>query len=118
MLPLLPFVAGIATGAVALKLLRNEKTKIALDKTQEKLLSATVGIREKVRNATSSGLEAIETSSAAMRGKLDQEQPVVSKPRVARKSASPAAKKTTRRPAASKTRRAAKAAQPTTEEAS
>lgn len=59
MLPLLPFAAGIATGALAIKLWRNQTTRAGIDKAQDKLRQATV-----------SGLEAIEHSSAKVRAKL------------------------------------------------
>jgi hypothetical protein len=59
MLPWLPFAAGMVTGAVAIKLLRTDSTRVGLDKAQEKL-----------RNATVSGLAAIEGGSAAFRERL------------------------------------------------
>ena len=60
MFPLLPFAVGIITGAAALRLLRNEKTRKQLDKAQDRLREATV-----------SSLNVIEHSSARLRTKLE-----------------------------------------------
>ncbi|NUQ50426.1 MAG: hypothetical protein HUU27_10990, partial [Phycisphaerae bacterium] len=59
MFPLLPFVAGVLTGAVALRLIKTDRTKSGLDKAQDKL-----------RDATVSSLEAIEHASARARMRL------------------------------------------------
>jgi len=59
MFPLLPFVAGMAAGAVVVKLLRSDSARAGLDKAQDK-----------IRQATVSSLAAIENSSAAMRERL------------------------------------------------
>ncbi len=59
MFPLLPFAVGLLTGAVAVKLVRNEKAKKQLDKAQEMLREATV-----------SSLNSIEKSSSRLRDKL------------------------------------------------
>ena len=59
MFPLFPFVAGVLTGAVALRLIKTDKTKAGLDKAQDKL-----------RDATVSSLEAIEHASARARKRL------------------------------------------------
>lgn len=80
MLPLLPFIAGIATGAVAIKLWRSDKSKLKFDQAQEAL-----------RHATVSSLEAIEHSSASMRKRLSAPAAAEPAPRKARK---PAAAKT------------------------
>lgn len=106
MLPLLPFVAGIATGALAIKLWRNDKTKAGLDKAQEKLRTATADAGQKLRQATVSSLAAIEHSSAAARERLS------AAPAAAPAPAKPARKPATKKPAAKK------AAKPKTEAAS
>lgn len=59
MLPLLPFVAGLAAGAAAVKLWRNDKATQALESARSRIREATVG-----------GLSRIESSSAALREKL------------------------------------------------
>lgn len=59
MFPLLPFAAGVLAGAVALRLLKTERTRSGLEKAQDRL-----------RDATVSGLEAIEHASARAREKL------------------------------------------------
>jgi hypothetical protein len=59
MFPLFPFVAGVLTGAVALRLIKTDKTKAGLEKAQDKLRGATV-----------SSLEAIESASARVRQRL------------------------------------------------
>lgn len=59
MLPLLPFAAGLLTGAVVVKLWRKDKTSLQLDTA-----------RDKIREATVSGLSRLESSSARMRDRL------------------------------------------------
>jgi hypothetical protein len=59
MLPLLPFAAGLLTGAAVVSLFGDEKTKTRLDKVQDRLREATV-----------SGLGTIEQSMARLRGKI------------------------------------------------
>ncbi|MHB1375570.1 MAG: hypothetical protein ACYC5W_12035 [Thauera sp.] len=59
MFPLFPFVAGVLTGAVALRLIKTDKTKAGLEKAQDTL-----------RDATVSSLEAIEHASARARKRL------------------------------------------------
>ncbi|ENO88639.1 hypothetical protein [Thauera linaloolentis] len=59
MFPLFPFVAGVLTGAVALRLLKTDKTKAGLEKAQDTLRGVTV-----------SSLEAIESASARARKHL------------------------------------------------
>lgn len=66
MLPLIPFAAGILTGAVALRLLRSNKARTGLDKARSGLGQA----QEKLRGAAISGLSAIETTSARTRERL------------------------------------------------
>ncbi len=67
MLPLLPFVAGLAAGAVVVKLWRNDKTTQTLENA-----------KASIRKATVKGLSRIESSSAAMRDKLAVVEPVTS----------------------------------------
>lgn len=59
MFPLFPFVAGVLTGAVALRLVKTDKTRAGLEKAQDKL-----------RDATVSSLEVIESASARARKRL------------------------------------------------
>lgn len=86
MLPLLPFAAGLFAGAAAIGLLRSERARVALDRTQHKL-----------RSAGKSGLAAVGPAPAA----TAQGTPAASaaKPRPARKAArrTPAAKPATPR---------------------
>ncbi len=111
MLPLLPFVAGIATGALAIKLWRNQNTRAGVEKAEEKLLHAAGTAQEKLRKATVSSLEAIEHSSAKMRARLTAPQAAV---KTAAKK--PAA---TRKPAkTTKSAKTAKVAKPSAEAAS
>lgn len=62
MFPLFPFVAGVLTGAVALRLIRTDRTRAGLEKAQERL-----------RDATVSSLEALESASARARKRLGAE---------------------------------------------
>lgn len=90
MLPLLPFVAGAAAGAFAVKLWRTDKARTGLDQAQEKLRQATV-----------SSLTAIEHSSAAMRDRLSPPAaPVVKEATAARPAAKTSAKTAAKKPAA------------------
>ncbi len=93
MLPLLPFVAGIATGALALKLWRADKSKLKLDQAQEKIRAAGDSTQKKLRSATVSGLEAIEHSSAAMRERLSEKKAPAKKAAAKKPAAKPATKK-------------------------
>lgn len=108
MLPLLPFAAGIAAGALAIKLWRNENTRAGLDKAQEKLRAATAGAQQKLRQATVSSLAAIEHSSAAMRERLGESPASAAVPAVAEEApAKPARKPAARKAAKPKTGAAA-----------
>ena len=103
MFPLLPFAVGLLTGAVAVKLVRNEKAKKQLDKAQEMLREATV-----------SSLNSIEKSSSRLRDKLQTapaaEQLPAAKPaakRTVKSAAKPAAKPVVKRQPANKPKDAA-----------
>ncbi len=84
MLPLLPFVAGLAVGVAAVRLYKNDKVRTELQKVgrslrksgasvEEKLRETSVEAQEKLRKAAVSSLSGIETSSARLREKLDSE---------------------------------------------
>jgi Na+-transporting NADH:ubiquinone oxidoreductase subunit NqrC len=64
MFPLLPFVAGLLTGAAATKLIRSQKAKARLDKVQDCLREASV-----------SGLSTIEQSVACLRDRIQATTP-------------------------------------------
>jgi len=70
MLPLLPFIAGLVTGAVTAKLWRNGKTSQTLANAKAKTSETLESARTSIREATVSGLSRLEASSAAMREKL------------------------------------------------
>lgn len=59
MIPLLPFAAGLLAGAAVVKLWRNDKTQAGLDSA-----------RQKLRNATVSGLSRLEQTTARARDRL------------------------------------------------
>ncbi|MCG5517409.1 MULTISPECIES: hypothetical protein [unclassified Ectothiorhodospira] len=59
MIPLLPFAAGIITGAVAVRLLKTDRTRKTLHQAGDRL-----------RDATVSSLEGIENTSARARRRL------------------------------------------------
>ncbi len=85
MFPLFPFVAGVLTGAVALRLIKTDQTKAGLDKAQDKL-----------RDATVSSLEAIEHASARARKRLtaaEADEDGESMPAEAAEPSAPAARK-------------------------
>lgn len=87
MLPLLPFAAGILAGAAAVRLLRDQRTRLDLDKLRNSLGKA----QETLREAAVSGLAGIEHSSARAKERLS-----------APPAAAPAAAKPVRRKAADK----------------
>lgn len=70
MLPLLPFAAGLLAGAVAIRLLRNAKTREGLDKVQDKARHGLEKTQDKLRDAAISGLAAVENSSSALKQRL------------------------------------------------
>ncbi|MCD2453688.1 hypothetical protein GO003_025240 [Methylicorpusculum oleiharenae] len=85
MLHLIRFAAGVATGIVAMQLLKNkstqdtlkkagESTKETLDKASQSTKETLEKAQDKLRNATVSGLEAIESASAKARAKLTAEE--------------------------------------------
>lgn len=59
MFPLLPFAAGLLTGAVVTRLIKADKARVSLDKAQGR-----------VREATVSSLAALEHTSAELRARL------------------------------------------------
>lgn len=61
MFPLLPFALGVAAGVTGVRVLR--KQKIALPDTGK--------VRDELRGAAVSGLSAIESSAAKLRGRLE-----------------------------------------------
>lgn len=107
MLPLLPFVAGLAVGIAAVKLYKNDKVHTELQKVgktlrksgasaEEKLRETSTEAQEKLRKAAVSSLSSIETSSARLREKLSSDKkntdkPSPSKPPTAAKTTKPKA---------------------------
>ena len=63
MFHLIRFTAGVLTGIAVMKLIQSKSTKETLEKAQDK-----------VRDATVSGLEAIENASAKARAKLEADE--------------------------------------------
>lgn len=109
MLPLLPFAAGLVAGAIAVRLLRNEKTRDGLDKVQEKARLGLEKAQESLRGATISGLSAVESSSAAMKRRLSAgkaaegvEEHAAAPRKAPRKKPAAAARKPAAKPAAAK----------------
>lgn len=92
MFPLFPFVAGVLTGAVALRLLKTDKSKAGLEKAQDKLRDATVSSLEAIENASARARKRLATPEAAEKVAAPAEE--VSKPPkpAARKRAPRAAK--------------------------
>lgn len=99
MLPFLTFASGIIAGIVGVKLLKNIKAPDSLGTLGDK---AQAGLRD----ATVSGLSAIEKSSASLRAKLTPDEPAVVEP-----AAVPVAKAAPRRKVAAK-KKTATAASP------
>ncbi len=97
MLHLLPFLAGLVTGAVTIKLWRNDKTSQTLENAKVKASETLENAKVKIREATVSGLSRLETSTAAMREKLTVVEVASDAAAPEEKPApTPAAKKTSR----------------------
>ncbi|ACF01093.1 hypothetical protein Rpal_2580 [Rhodopseudomonas palustris TIE-1] len=70
MLPLLRFASGILVGVVGVHLLKQAKAPEAVKSFAQKARSGLDKAGEDLREATVSGLSAVEKSSAALRSKL------------------------------------------------
>lgn len=73
MLPFLTFASGIVAGVVGVQLLKTAKTTHGVGTLGAKARNGLDKAGEGVRDATLSGLSAIEKSSAALRAKLTPE---------------------------------------------
>jgi hypothetical protein len=71
MMPVFPFIAGLALGVAAVKLYKNERVRPGLEKAGRTLRATGASAQAKLREAAVSGLSAIETSSSRLREKLD-----------------------------------------------
>ncbi len=96
MLPLLPFVAGLVTGAVTIKLWRNDKTSQTLGNAKVKTAETIENARTRLRKATVNGLSRLESSSAAMREKLSVVEATPETATLEEMAAAPVAEKTSR----------------------
>lgn len=65
MIPLLPFVAGLAIGAAAVSALRSKRAREALDHTGARLRGALDEAQSSVRAATRSGISLLRRSAGA-----------------------------------------------------
>ena len=103
MIPLLPFIAGLAAGAAAVSALRSERARGALSETGTCLRTAANKAEDGVRAAAQSGLALLrrvpdEESAVAPLDEPTAEPPV--KPAAASAAAKRAAKKPATKPAA------------------
>ncbi len=98
MLPLFPFIVGLAVGSAAIGLYRNKSTQDNLKNATSKLKEKSTQAQETLRHAAVSGLNMIESSSARLRDRLqaDPEMPDVTP---AKKSVSRTRKRSTSKPA-------------------
>lgn len=115
MLPFLTFAGGIIAGIVGVKLLKQVKTPESLESLGDKARSGLDKAGAGLRDATVSGLSAIEKSTAKMRGKLSPEPQAEVPPAApaATTTALPVAKKAApRRKVATKKKAAPAAATP------
>ncbi|MCA1908904.1 MAG: hypothetical protein LDL39_11145 [Magnetospirillum sp.] len=115
MLPFLTFAGGIIAGIVGVKLLKQVKTPESLESLGDKARSGLDKAGAGLRDATVSGLSAIEKSTAKMRGKLSPEPQAEVPPAApaATTTALPVAKKAApRRKVAAKKKAAPAAATP------
>lgn len=70
MFPLLPFVAGVLTGAAALRLVKSDKVGARVEAGGEKARAGMEKAQGTLRGAAVSSLEAIENASARARKRL------------------------------------------------
>lgn len=75
MLPLLTFASGIVAGIVGVRLLKKNKGSGSLKSLGQKACSGLDRAGEGLRDATVSGLSALEQSSASLRGQLTPSAP-------------------------------------------
>ncbi len=101
MLPLLTFASGIVAGIVGVRLLKSAKMPEGLRKGTDAAAAGLGSVGDNLRRAAASGLSSVEQTSASLRAKLGEDQPVA-----------PAAK-----PAKSRRARLAEAAAPIAETA-
>ncbi|NEW89749.1 hypothetical protein DU475_21115 [Rhodopseudomonas sp. WA056] len=73
MLPLLRFATGVLVGVIGVQLLKQAKAPEAVKSFAQKARSGLDKAGEELREATVSGLSAVEKSSAALRTKLSGE---------------------------------------------
>lgn len=95
--PLLTLSAGILAGVVAVRWLKNAKTRAAFDAAQKRLCETTASSRKKavsaidvaqhkLRDAAITGLNTVESSSAKLRGKLTTADVATAKKAAARRA--------------------------------
>jgi len=77
MLHLVRFAAGLATGIFAMTLIQNKSTKDTLKKAGRATKETVEKAQDKLRGATVTSLEAIESASAKARTQLTQEKDAV-----------------------------------------
>lgn len=70
MLPLLTFATGIVAGIVGVQLLKQAKAPTAVKSLAHKARSGLEKAGDELRDATVSGLSAVEKSSASLRARL------------------------------------------------
>lgn len=113
MLPFLTFASGIIAGVVGVKLLKNVKAPESLETLGDKARSGLDKAGAGLRDATLSGLTAIEKSTASLRGKLaavgEAEAEAEAAPPAAPAAVNVAKKATPRRKVAAKKKAAAPA---------
>jgi len=71
--PLFPFIAGLAAGAAALSLYKNQNTRDSLNGLKAKLKHQSAQAQETLREAAVSGLSTLESSSVRLRDRLQAE---------------------------------------------
>jgi uncharacterized membrane-anchored protein YhcB (DUF1043 family) len=85
MLHLVRFAAGVVTGIVAMQLLKDKSTQDTLKKAGTSTKKTLEKAQDKLRDATVSSLEAIESASAKARTQLTREEKAATKKVSARK---------------------------------
>jgi hypothetical protein len=70
-MPIFPFIAGLAAGIAVVRLYKHERVLPELEKAGRALRETATATQGKLRKAAVSGLNALETSSARLREKLD-----------------------------------------------
>ncbi|MDR3323880.1 MAG: hypothetical protein LBS89_06730 [Zoogloeaceae bacterium] len=100
-MPIYPFIAGLVAGVVAVKVAKSGRLRAGLGDARQKLRASGLATQNNLRQAAVSGLDALASSSAHLRDKLNATQ-VGATPAPETKAATASAAVSATKPAAAK----------------